>query len=144
MKSPIQTKIEVTSDLKAIDLVLFQYNQIYHNTIPQQDWLQCQLALVEGFTNAVRHAHKNLPQETPITIAISLDRQKMIVRIWDYGQPFDLKNFIRTVSQKNRNWEGSGRGIAIMHKIADSLSYKRVSDRQNCLKIVKYFRYRSA
>ena len=144
MKPSIETKIEVPSDLQAINLVLFQYNQIYHNTIPQQDWLQCQLALVEGFTNAVRHAHKNLPEETPITIAIAIDRQRMIIRIWDYGQPFNLKSFIRTMSQRNRSWEGSGRGIAIMHKIADSLSYKRISGHQNCLKIVKYFRYRSA
>lgn len=141
MKLPIQTKIEVKSDLKAVDLVLLQFNKIYHNTIHQQDWLQCQLALVEGFTNVVRHAHQNLPASTPIRIAIAIDSVKMTISIWDYGKPFDLKNFIKTTSEKNHKWEGSGRGIAIMYKIADSLTYQRVSATENCLKIVKYLRH---
>ena len=140
MTLPTQIKIEVKSDLKAVDLVLLQFNQIYHSTILQQDWLQCQLALVEGFTNAVRHAHKNLPADTPIQISISVSTEQIIIRIWDYGQPFNLEHFIKTVSQQNHNWEGSGRGIAIMKKVADNLSYERVSDTQNCLTMVKYFR----
>ena len=139
MTFPTQIKIEVNSDLKAVDQVLLQFNKLYHSTILQQDWLQCQLALVEGFTNAVRHAHKNLPPETPIRIAISLDLKKIAIHIWDYGEPFDLEHFITTISQTDGNWQGSGRGIAIMHQIADTLSYKRVSALQNCLTIIKYF-----
>ena len=58
MKIPTKINIQVPSDLKALDQVLFQFNKIYQASIPQKDWLQCQLALVEGFTNAVRHAHQ--------------------------------------------------------------------------------------
>jgi serine/threonine-protein kinase RsbW len=145
---PIQIEIEVKSDLQAVDLVLLQFNNIYHSTILQQDWLQCQLALVEGFTNAIRHAHKNLPLETPIIIQIALDTEKMTIRIWDYGNPFNLEHFIAKVSKNNRSWPESGKGIAIMYKIADILRYDRVSATQNCLLIVKYFvgsrKYRSA
>jgi serine/threonine-protein kinase RsbW len=136
---PTQIKIEVKSDLQAVDLVLLQFNNIYHSTILQQDWLQCQLALVEGFTNAIRHAHKNLPAETPIIIEIVLDTEKMTIRIWDYGEPFNLEHFIAKISKNNRSWQESGRGIAIMSKIADILRYDRVSATQNCLLIVKYF-----
>lgn len=138
MTLPTQIKIEVKSDLKAVDLVLLQFNKIYNNTILQQDWLQCQLALVEGFTNAVRHAHKNLPPQTPIQIVIDVSLKKIVIRIWDYGEPFDLENFIELVSQKDHNWRGSGRGIAIMKKVADTLSYERVSEKQNCLTMVKF------
>lgn len=139
MTLPIEIKFEVKSDLQAVDLVLLQFNNIYHRTILQQDWLQCQLALVEGFTNAIRHAHKNLPPETPIVIQITLDEAKMTIRIWDYGKPFNLDKFIAETSKNNRSWQGSGRGIAIMYKIADVLRYERVSATQNCLLIVKYF-----
>ena len=139
MTFPTQIKIEVNSDLKAVERVLLQFNKLYHSTILQHYWLQCQLALVEGFTNAVRHAHKNLPPETPIIISVALDLQKITIHIWDYGEPFDLDNFITTVSQKDRNWQGSGRGIAIMNQIADTLTYERVSPLQNCLTIKKYF-----
>lgn len=139
MTLPTHIKIEVKSDLKAIDFVLLQFNKLYDNRILQQDWLQCQLALVEGFTNAVRHAHKNLLPETPIKIELTLCLEKMTIRIFDYGQPFDLNNFINTMSAKDTNWLGSGRGIAIINKVSDVLSYERVSNNQNCLIMTKYF-----
>ena len=142
MTLPTQIKIEVKSDLKAVDLVLLRFNKIYDKTIVQQDWLQCQLALVEGFTNAVRHAHKDLPPQTPIQIVIDVSLKKIVIRIWDYGEPFDLENFIELVSQKDHNWQGSGRGIAIIKKVADTLSYERVSEKQNCLTIVKFLKTR--
>lgn len=141
MTLPIHIKIEVKSDLQAIDFVLYQFNKIYDNRILQQDWLQCQLALVEGFTNAVRHAHKDLPIETPIEIELILCLAKMTIRIFDRGQPFDLENFINTMSAKDSNWQGSGRGIAIINKVSDVLSYDRVSHEQNCLVMTKYFRH---
>jgi serine/threonine-protein kinase RsbW len=34
---------------------------------------------------------------------------------------------------------GGGRGIAILQKIADHLSYKRTDDNRNCLLIVKCY-----
>ena len=139
MRLPIQIRIEVESDLQAIDLVLLQFNKLYDNRISQQDWLQCQLALVEGFTNAVRHAHRNLPLETPIEIEFALCLEKITIRIFDYGQPFDLNNFINTMLAKDTNWLGSGRGIAIINKVSDVLKYDRISNNKNCLVITKYF-----
>ena len=139
MTLPIQIRIEVESDLQAIDLVLLQFNKLYDNRISQQDWLQCQLALVEGFTNAVRHAHKNLPIETPIEIEFALCLEKITIRIFDYGKPFDLNNFINTMLAKDTNWLGSGRGIAIINKVSDILKYDCISNNKNCLVVTKYF-----
>lgn len=139
MTLPIQVRIEVKSDLQAIDFVLLQFNKLYDNRILREDWLQCQLALVEGFTNAVRHAHKNLPLETPIEIELALCLEEITIRIFDYGQPFDLNNFINTMLAKDTNWLGSGRGIAIINKVSDVLSYQRISNHKNCLLITKYF-----
>jgi serine/threonine-protein kinase RsbW len=137
LKIPTKINIQVPSDLKALDRILLQFNKIYRPDIAQQDWLQCQLALVEGFTNAVRHAHQNLPSETPIDIQVNLTQEKMTIRIWDRGKDFDLENFVTTMSQQDEQWLGSGRGIAIMVKVADCLEYRRTLDNRNCLLIVK-------
>jgi anti-sigma regulatory factor (Ser/Thr protein kinase) len=40
--------------------------------IPEAVFHQCILAVSEAFTNAVRHAHKNLPRETPIELEITV------------------------------------------------------------------------
>jgi serine/threonine-protein kinase RsbW len=47
--------------------------------------------VVEGFTNAVRHAHKNLPIETPIELEITVFNERVEIKIWDGGKPFDFK-----------------------------------------------------
>jgi len=130
-------KIEVKSDLKALDEVLSQFNTIYHDSIPIRDWLQCRLALAEGFTNAVRHAHNNLPRNTPIGIKVSLNQATIRIEIWDRGLAFDLQGFIAERTQKNADWLASGRGIPLLNKIGDRLDYCRTEQQQNCLIIVK-------
>jgi serine/threonine-protein kinase RsbW len=47
--------------------------------------------VVEGFTNAVRHAHKNLPRSTPIDLEITVFNERLEIKIWDLGKPFDFK-----------------------------------------------------
>jgi len=132
-------KIEVKSDLKALDEVLFQFNTIYQDSIPLRDWLQCRLALAEGFTNAVRHAHKNLPRDVPIRIEVLLNQTFMEIRIWDRGPAFDLHGFIAETSKKHAKWLASGRGIPILNKISNRLDYYRIEQQRNCLVIIKKF-----
>lgn len=131
-------KIEVKSDLQALDEALFQLNQIYQDSIPVKDWLQCRLALAEGFTNAVRHAHKDLPKDTPIRIEVLLNQTSMEIEIWDRGPAFNLHSFIAETAKKHPDWPASGRGIPILNKISSRLDYYRTGER-NCLVIVKEF-----
>lgn len=128
---------KVPSDLNYLTKVLLKFDRIYQDFIPQPDWLQCKLALAEGFTNAVRHAHKNLPVEVPIVIEALLTEITIEIHIWDRGEPFDLHKFIAERAEKNHNLFSSGRGIPILIKIADRLDYYRTSEAQNCLLIVK-------
>lgn len=131
--------IEVPSDLKELDRLLFQFNQIYQDFIPDRDWLQCRLALAEGFTNAVRHAHQNISPEITITVEAFLRRDSMEIRIWDYGSAFDLQSFITETARQHGDWLSSGRGIPLLNKIASYLDYQRTEKQQNCLLIVKNF-----
>ena len=131
--------IEVPGDLQELNGLLIKFNQIHQSFIPCRDWLQCRLALAEGFTNAVRHAHKNIPKEIPIEIQVRLRRNSMEIRIWDYGSAFDLKGFINKTAEKHHAWLGSGRGIPLLNKIADRLDYKRTEQQKNCLIVFKKF-----
>ncbi len=137
MKILRKIKIAVPSELASLDRVLLQFDRVYQNSISERDWLQCQLALVEGFTNAVRHAHKNLPAEVPIEIEVILTEQSLEIRIWDWGEAFDLKGFISKILGNRKNWLNRARGITILNEIADRLDYYRTSQGKNCLLIVK-------
>ena len=51
--------------------------------MPHKIWLQCQLALIEGFTNAIRHAHAGMAADTPIRIQVTVSHQD--INIWILG-----------------------------------------------------------
>ena len=134
-----QFRFQIESDLKALDKLLLCIEQVNQPSIPKQVWEQCRLAVVEGFTNAVRHAQKNFSKEIKIEIEITIFPQSIEIRIWDYGPPFDLDAYIKTLDRKQNILTDGGQGVKIIHKIADHLSYFRTTYERNCLLIVKKF-----
>ncbi|MEM8777502.1 MAG: anti-sigma regulatory factor [Cyanobacteria bacterium P01_G01_bin.49] len=134
-----EISFQVISDLKALDQVLSHFDQAKQSWISQKDWLQCQLALAEGFTNAVRHAHKDLPPDIYIEINIRLTLYSLEVRIWDSGPSFNLQKFLQENQNQNHHLTGHGQGLPILQKIAAQLTYYRTDDERNCLLIVKNF-----
>ncbi|MEH1999562.1 MAG: anti-sigma regulatory factor [Nostoc sp.] len=138
MKNKIYLK--TNTDLTASPQVLSWFEQINQPAIPnQQIWWQCQTLLMEGFTNIVEHAHRNLPIETPIEIeALRLD-EYIEIRIWSQGEPFDLEHKLRQTCEFEENEQKRGRGLKIMSAIADKLSYEPTGDNRCCLFISKYY-----
>ncbi len=94
--------LQVNTDLNELDQVLQWFNQLEHLSISKTVLSHCRLALVEGFTNAARHAHRDLPWETPIALEITTFNQRLEMRIWDYGQPFDLEAKVSEVMKINQ------------------------------------------
>ena len=84
-------QLQLNSDIHAVAQVLSWLEQLDPLGIPVAVLHQCKLAVVEGFTNAVRHAHKNLPRETPIDLEITVFNERLEIKIWDRGKPFDFK-----------------------------------------------------
>jgi len=84
-------QIQLNTDIKAVAEVLSWLEQLDPLPIPQAVLHQCKLAVVEGFTNAVRHAHKNLPRSTPIELEITVFNERLEIKIWDRGKPFDFQ-----------------------------------------------------
>ncbi|MGY6528305.1 MAG: ATP-binding protein [Cyanobacterium sp.] len=129
-----QISFVVPSDLLCLGEVLGKYEEVKPESINQRVWLECQLALAEGFTNAVRHAHKNLPPETTIEIEIIISPSNLEIKIWDQGSPFNLISPPES-NKKDDRLKTGGRGIEILEKVADELKYEHYPDSRNCLSI---------
>jgi serine/threonine-protein kinase RsbW len=96
--TPVQKiRLQVKTDLNTLAQVLQWYEQLEELPIPRKVLEECKVALAEGFTNAVRHAHKNMPAETPIELEVAAFNNRLEMRIWDYGQAFDLKAKLREI-----------------------------------------------
>ena len=87
----LQLNLQLNTEIKAVAQVLSWLEQLDPLPIPEAVLHQCKLAVVEGFTNAVRHAHKNLPRETPIKLEITVFNERLEIKIWDWGKPFDFQ-----------------------------------------------------
>jgi len=83
--------LQVNTDLNALTRVLEWFEQLKDLSLPNEVWWNFQLALAEGFTNAVRHAHKNLPVETPVQLEIIVFNGRLELKVWDCGPYFDFE-----------------------------------------------------
>lgn len=141
-KTMKKIQMQTETDLKALEMVLQWYDQLDNLPIPKRVWMECQLALAEGFTNAVRHAHKDLPQSTIIKLEVKVFGDRLSMKIWDFGKPFDFQAQVRKSLAKTEAAkldEVGGKGVLLLQRIADNLSYNRTDDGRNCLAIVKHF-----
>lgn len=128
----------VTSDLTVLTTVHKWFEQFCVDHTAQlacskNQLYRLNLALAEGFTNAVRHAHSDLPRETPIEIQVTLATHQIEIRIWDFGQPFDPAMIEESALGTLR--EG-GYGWLLLRRLADYVTYQQQGDR-NCLLIIK-------
>lgn len=138
MKLPYHDAIQVYSDLNLLPQVLAWFDQFKQTPIPPDVWLECQLALAEGFTNAVRHAHAGKSPDTPILIEACIDGSTITLKVWDNGPGFDFDRLLQHTQLVEPSAE-RGRGLRIMQRIADVFSYVRVEQR-NCLTLVRTYR----
>jgi len=128
--------LNIESDLRNLAAVLSWFEPLRPLLNDDQTWQQCRIAVVEAFTNAVRHAHHGQPRETPVYLEAVVEGDVLIIDICDRGAPFDLEQYLRHLPSPSADAEG-GRGLRLIRDIADQLSYRRDGDRGNCLRIVK-------
>lgn len=134
-----QDRTTVKSELKLQNQVQEWFETFCLRYLVQQGWSESHiyrmnLALAEGFTNAVRHAHRNLPPETNIEIELGLWVDRLEIRIWDYGQPF---NPDKIPEPKPGTLQEHGYGWFLIRRLADQVVYERIDNQRNCLLIVK-------
>lgn len=132
-------QLQVRSSLDELSHVLDWFNQLHQPAIPRTVWMQCQTALAEGLTNAIRHAHQSKPTETSIEIEVTMKARSLEIRIWDQGAEFDLAQRLAELPQTISQDAIGGRGLLLLQRLADRLSYVRSSDDRNCLLIIKHY-----
>ncbi|HIK55513.1 MAG TPA: anti-sigma regulatory factor [Synechococcales cyanobacterium M55_K2018_004] len=140
MGAPQEAHLSVQSDLSVLNRVQDWFRQFCLRNEDQLSWVMGQLyplnlALAEGFTNAVRHAHRDLPSETTIELDIRLWDDRIEIRIWDQGDPFDPNHLEEPVPGTLRL---GGYGWFLLRRLSDRVDYLRSPDGRNCLLIVKY------
>lgn len=133
-----QDYLKVQSDLKLLNQVQQWFKHFCLQHLSQLCWTETQLyrvnlALAEGFTNAVRHAHQTLPRETPIDIDLALWSDRLEIRIWDRGKPFDPDAI---EEPKPGTLQEGGYGWFLLRRLVDRVVYERAADGRNCLLIV--------
>ena len=135
----LHNHLQVTTNLTELDNVLFWFQQLQQPNIPRKVWIQCQTVLAEGFTNAVKHAHKDLPSDTAIDIEVNITPQKMEIYIWDFGPTFDLEQKLNNQEPMFNPDASSGRGLQLINCMVDQVNYFRTDDDRNCLSMVKHY-----
>lgn len=128
---------KVKSDLTVQAQVQMWFEQFCSNHICQKyssnhQFYRLNLALAEGFSNAVRHAHHELPSDTTIEIELAISDGRIEIRIWDHGKPFNPD--ILEEPEPGTLCEG-GYGWFLLRRLADRVVYKRCHDGRNCLLI---------
>lgn len=134
-----QEHLKVRSELTVLNQVQEWFKQFCLRYSSRLGWLKAQLdplnlALTEGFTNAVRHAHQELPSETAIEIDLLLCDDRIEIRIWDQGKPFDPDAL---EEPEPGTLHLGGYGWFLLRRLADRVTYERYQDSRNCLLIVK-------
>lgn len=130
-----QSRLQLETDLTAVAEVLQWFEEFTSPLLPQPLQSQCQLAFVEGFTNAIRHAHHGLPQTTPIELELKVFAHCLEMRIWDQGPPFDFEAKLEALRHEDCDplEKEGGRGLIFMQELTDEVSYQRQPDQRNCL-----------
>ena len=81
------------------------------------------LVLTEAVANAIQHANVG-DTAKEVHIEISIINQRLIIKVFDFGQGFDVNQFI----EPRQPLDEHGRGIYLMHTIMDEISYQPTGD----------------
>jgi serine/threonine-protein kinase RsbW len=144
-----QANLQTETDIEAIAIVTEWFAQFQCPPLTQPLWMEAQLALVEGFTNAVLHAHRQLAPKTPIELNAQLYSEFFQLCIWDQGVAYDfeatlhrlqhLTNDVNFAPQEREAHWGSILLLKLRNESGWRISYTRQPDDRNCLLIEKEF-----
>ena len=132
----MRTELHVPSDLKFLKVVeTWLLGCLQAELGDTVDWSRqssrLRLALVEAYSNIVRHAHKNQPN-LPVLIRLELKERDMAVEFWDHGEGFDLSSYLPPNPEDRQ--EG-GYGWLILNRLMDRVDYRLQVNGRNCLKL---------
>ncbi len=76
------------------------------------------LVLTEAMANAIQHANEGDPAKE-VHIEISIVAQSLIIKVFDFGQGFEIEKYI----EPKHPLDEHGRGVYLMSTIMDEMAY---------------------
>lgn len=132
----MKSELHVPSDLKFLSIVENWLLGCLELQLKESvDWSRqsnrLRLALVEAYSNVVRHAHKDRPY-LPVLIRLELKDRDIALELWDRGTGFELDNYLPPSPTDKQ--EG-GYGWLIINRLMDKVEYQLQVNGCNCLKL---------
>jgi serine/threonine-protein kinase RsbW len=90
------------------------------------------LVLTEAMSNAIKYGNPDNKEET-VHILINISENELFIRIYDYGQGFDINEIPLPDFDA---LEDRGRGIFLIKTLMDSVQYRKQSN-GNMLEMIK-------
>jgi len=132
----MKTELHLPSDLRFLSVAeewLFSSLQV--SLGDEVDWTRqtgrLRLALVEAYSNVVRHAHFEQPN-IPIILKLELRDRDLSLEIWDQGQGYNPSDYQAPSPQDKQE---HGYGWLILNRLMDRVEYQLQVDGSNCLKL---------
>jgi len=130
----MKTELHLPSDLRFLTVAedwLFSTLKIQlGNDI---DWtrqtIRLRLALVEAYSNVVRHAHRDQPN-LPLILKLEFRDRELSLEIWDRGAGYDSSNYLAPAPEDKQE---HGYGWLILNRLMDRVEYRLQIDGGNCL-----------
>lgn len=89
------------------------------------------LVLTEAMANAIEHANDKDPAKE-VHIEISIVERRLTIRVYDFGEGFDIEEYVKP----RQPLEEHGRGIYLIYSIMDDMSYRK-TDQGHVLEMSK-------
>ncbi|MGV0026166.1 ATP-binding protein [Phormidesmis priestleyi] len=132
----MRTELHIPSDLKFLNVAEnWLLGSLELEIGDEVDWTRqssrLRLALVEAYSNVVRHAHRDRPN-LPVLIRLEVKERDLILEIWDHGQGYDLSTYLAPCPEDKQE---NGYGWLILNRLMDRVEYRLQVDGRNCLKL---------
>jgi serine/threonine-protein kinase RsbW len=136
----MRTELHIPSDLKFLNVAeTWLLGTLEVEIGDRVDWSRqsgrLRLAVVEAYSNVVRHAHRDQPA-LPVILRLELRNREFALEIWDHGAGYDLSTYLAPSPQEMQ--EG-GYGWLILNRLMDRVEYRLQVNGRNCLKLEASF-----
>ena len=94
-----------------------------------------ELCLVEIVNNAIEHAYENKPGQK-VQVDLELDDALIRLTVSDHGKSIPQESLLSDKEpdldpERTDTWLCSGRGLHIVNRLMDAVSYQRIGDRNS-------------
>ncbi len=104
--------------------------------LTEKEISEIRLAVDEAYTNIIKHAYKNSP-ENPVKIEVGTDSKKLWISILDKGESFKPEEYkAPDILKRIKNKQRGGMGVFLIQKLMDQVQYNRKGN-MNEIRMVK-------